>query len=391
MIEHNRRQWLRTAGAGMASAATATLGGCAVRPFARVFGGRADFQRPFSNQPFVRPIIGPEQVVRVSVGLRPYRPSGFVVRGERMGDKLIIHNYGHGGGGITMSWGSSTLAVRELPDIGDRRATVLGCGVLGLTTAVLLLERGWQVNIVARELPPHTTSDIAGGYWAPTGVFARGGVALTPQFEGQFKQALAVSHQMFDALIGKGYGVNRRENYHLGYFPFNNTNPFYLHDYPEYFPTVVALGPGEHPFQTPYALHHLSMLIEPAILLPRLMNDIRAAGGDIAQRALRDREEILAIDTPVIFNCTGLGAKQLFGDEELTPIRGQVVMLPPDARVDYLTHGGAGNGVENLLYMFPRTDGILLGGTYERGVADLAPDEFTTARILRQHVALFRT
>jgi hypothetical protein len=125
-----------------------------------------NYQRPFSTQPFARPIIRTEEVIRTRVGLRPYRATGFVVRSEKVGDTQVIHNYGHGGGGITMSWGSSTLAARELPDIADKRAVVLGCGVMGLTTARLLQQRGWQITILAKELPPYTTptSPAASGH-----------------------------------------------------------------------------------------------------------------------------------------------------------------------------------------------------------------------------------
>src|SRR5690242_5237414 len=55
-------------------------------------------------------IITRDRVIRVVVGLRPYRSSGFVVRAESLDGKRLVHNYGHGGGGITLSWGTSELA-----------------------------------------------------------------------------------------------------------------------------------------------------------------------------------------------------------------------------------------------------------------------------------------
>ncbi len=387
-----RRRMLAMAGGGLAAAALSGLPGCALFPVAAPVAPITPFRRPYSALPLARPIIHASEIVRVAVGLRPYRRSGFVVRGEKFGDKRIIHNYGHGGGGLTLSWGSSTLAVAECADITnitDRRATVLGCGVMGLTTARLLQANGWRVQIVARELPPHTTSDVAGGMWAPTGVFERDTAGLTPAFEAQFKQALHISQQIFSALIGRGYGVSLRENYHLSQTPLSADDIFYLRDFPQLFPNISAFQPGGHPFPSAYALHHLSMLIEPSIFLPRLMDDIRQAGGSITQHELRDQAEILALDTPVIFNCTGLGAKALFGDDELTPIRGQVVVMPADARIDYLTHGGTKGRQGGLLYMFPRADGILLGGSYERGASHFAPDDDTTERIVGQHAALF--
>src|ERR1700749_3615103 len=50
--------------------------------------------------------VSPDREIRTVVGLRPYRPSGFVVRAEKIGDTLVVHNYGHGGSGITLSWGT---------------------------------------------------------------------------------------------------------------------------------------------------------------------------------------------------------------------------------------------------------------------------------------------
>ena len=103
-------------------------------------------------------------------------------------------------------------------------------------------------------------------------------------------------------------------------------------------------------------------------------------------REFRDRSEVLALEEPVVLNCTGLRAAALFGDAELTPVRGQLVFVPPDDRVDYLTIGGG----DSVLYMFPRSDGILLGGTFERGASHLTADAATTERIVREHARISR-
>jgi glycine/D-amino acid oxidase-like deaminating enzyme len=78
-------------------------------------------------------------VIRTVVGLRPYRPSGFVVRREAIQEKTIVHNYGHGGGGITLSWGTAHLAVEQALPTGAMRMAVLGSGAVGLATARLLV------------------------------------------------------------------------------------------------------------------------------------------------------------------------------------------------------------------------------------------------------------
>ena len=372
----SRREWINFVGLGAAGWAS----GCAARHTTAVPGPA--YRRPLSHAPFARPRIDERQIIRELVGLRPYRPSGFVVRGERMGDKLVVHNYGHGGGGITLSWGSSSLAVSEVTGQTDRRAAVIGSGIMGLTTARLLQDRGWTVTLYAEALGPDTTSNIAGGQWSPTSVFEES--RLTPAFAAQFKEAARVAHRTFNRLVGAGYGVSWRENYALSDSPAPPGNTYYLRELPELFPSLEVLGPAEHPFPSPHVLRFVTMLVEPGIFLRRLTTDIRDAGGRFEVRQFTDRSEVLSLPEPVIFNCTGLGAGALFGDSEIVPVRGQLVFVPPDDRLDYLTVGG-GNG---LLYMFPRSDGILLGGTYERGATHLTPDPETTRRIVSEHARM---
>ena len=84
----------------------------------------------------------------------------------------------------------------------------------------------------------------------------------------------------------------------------------------------------------------------------------------------------------MIFNCTGIGARDLFGDPELHPVRGQLAVLQPQAEVLYAAAGSWG-------YMFPRLDGILLGGSFERDVWDTTPDPARIERIVGRHKQFF--
>ena len=86
--------------------------------------------------------------------------------------------------------------------------------------------------------------------------------------------------------------------------------------------------------------------------------------------------------TGVVFNCTGIGARALFGDEQMIPVRGQLAILAPQPDVRYAASGTWG-------YMFPRADGIILGGTFERNVWDTTPDPARIARILASHKEIF--
>ena len=69
------------------------------------------------------------------------------------------------------------------------------------------------------------------------------------------------------------------------------------------------------------------MIVEPPIYLPAMMTDVRIAGGRIVVREMKSLDEVGALPEKLVFNCTGLGAKALFSDAELTPIRGQLTIL----------------------------------------------------------------
>lgn len=321
----------------------------------------------------------PDRVIRTVAGLRPFRPSGFVVRAEPLGAKTVVHNYGHGGGGISLSWGTAQLAVEEAAKARASRAAVVGCGAVGLATARLLQRRGVEVTIYARDLPPQTTSNIAGGQWSPVSVVDD--ERRTPAFDEQFDRASRFAYRYFQALLGPGYGVRWIENYFLSDdAPRVSWERERLADL---FPATRELRPGEHPFPTRYARRVVTMLIEPHVYLAALTRDFLLQGGKIAVREFQAKDELLELPEPVVLNCTGLGARALFGDQELIPVKGQLTVLLPQPEVDYALIGPPG------LYMFPRSDGIVLGGTFERGVESLEPDPRQHERILGGHARLF--
>ncbi len=334
--------------------------------------------RPEPKRTLAHVRVSEDRVIRTVVGLRPFRPSGFRVQAEKLGDKTVVHNYGHGGGGITLSWGTSELAVEEAWKTGEKRYAVLGCGAVGLATARLLQQRGAEVTIYAKDLPPHTTSNIAGGQWSPTSVMDP--ARRTSEFDALLSQAAHLSHRSFQQLPGAEFGIRWIENYVLSDEPLRE---WWEHGLvPDLYPEERELRPDEHPFAARYARRFSTMLIEPPVYLTAMLREVRLAGGRIAVRELQSREEVRDLPEPVVLNCTGLGAKALFGDEELEPVRGQLTFLLPQAEVDYIV-------IEGGLYMFPRRDGILLGGTFEHGDWSLEVNEATRQRIVAGHRELF--
>lgn len=369
--QRQRRNVLKSLGAG---AAVAAMSGCTP-----ITTGTRRYSRQYSRNPWVAPRISMENVIREVVGHRPYRPSGFVVRSEKLDAKTIIHNYGHGGAGITLSWGSSALAVRETLGMEHREAAVIGSGVMGLTTSRLLQDAGWKVTIYTRDMARHTTSNVAGGEWGVAS--AHDPEVSSPAFKSQLAFAARIAHHAHTNLGGADYGIHWTELYNLSNTPFNDEEGSFDHLYPY----QTELQPGEHPFDSPYVRVSLTMMVEPATFLRRLTEDFHQAGGTYVVRDFKNKSEFAAMAEPVVFNCTGLGAGRLFGDTEITPAKGQLVYMPPDPAVDYLTIGGG----SDLLYMFSRSDVLLLGGTFKVGDYSTHPEPAETARMVAGHQRIF--
>ena len=317
--------------------------------------------------------VDPGLVIRTVAGLRPYRRSGFVVRAEALGDKRLVHNYGHGGGGITLSWGTSKLAT-ELGLQGHvGPVAVLGCGIVGLSTARLVQEAGFPVTIYAAALPPDTTSNIAGGQFHPFAVFReRFG---TPEFKAQFTRALEYSWRRFQIMVGDDYGIRW-----LPTFVETETPEAKLLD--TFPPFNRMLTTAEHPFPVKSVLRYDTMYVEVGRYLRQMIRDVQTGGGAIAVRSFASLADIAGLTETLVFNCTGLGSRALFGDEELQPVRGQLAILEPQPAVRYAYTGSSG-------YMFPRADGILLGGTFEFDSWDATPQPADIAGILADQERFF--
>ena len=315
--------------------------------------------------------IDPRLVIRTVAGLRPYRASGFVVRAEALGDKKLVHNYGHGGAGITLSWGSSKLAT-ELGLPGHQGpVAVIGSGVMGLTTARLVQEAGFPVTIYTAGLPPLTTSNVAGGQISPFGHFRDDSV--TPEWREQFFRAMRYSWQRFQLMVGDRYGIRWLPTYEQV-----DPGPLVPSPHDAYQPGLRRLETSEHPFPVENLARFSTMYVETPRFLRQLSAELLAAGGAMKVRRFETPADIAALDEKLVFNCTGLGSRQLFGDEGLYPVRGQLAVLRArgDVNYAYSVRGG---------YMFPRGDGVLLGGTFERNVWDAVPEPQDIARIMQRH------
>ena len=307
-------------------------------------------------------------------GLRPKRRGSYRLEAEDFSGKLIVHNYGHGGAGITMSWGCA----QEVCDILRARsltlgtaAAVLGAGVMGLTAATLLVELGLQVEVIAKSFTPNTTSNVAGGQWAPSAV----DFEQTPAGRTQFERILRRAFAAHELRIGRGFGVVRRVNY-------TQQRSVSLDKAPrDVVPEPVALNHLPFAALTTRGFAYQTLIVEPPIFLQRLHSDLESAGVSFVQREFRNIAEVSGLTQDVVINCTGLGSRELCGDTNLIPVKGQLALLRAQPQLEYL--------FSSIGYLFPRQDSVVIGGTFEEGESDETVDRERCKRLVAVLKATF--
>ena len=245
---------------------------------------------------------------------------------------------------------------------------VVGAGVIGLSAAIRLQEAGLSVRVVARDLPPDTTSGVAAAIWYPYRAYPERDVLRWGQ------NTFAVFEQM---AATPATGVRMGVTTEL----FRDPAPD-----PWWRAAVTDLRrcrPAELPEGYRDGLVFTTPVVEMPIYLAWLWRRFGSGGGVMEQRTVESLGEFAGTAQAVV-NCAGLGAGQLAGDATVVPIRGQVVRVenPGLDRVVLDEYG------DDVTYIVPRTDDCILGGTAQVGETELQPDPRTAAAILRRCTAL---
>lgn len=360
---HNRRRLL----AGLGGLGVMGVAGCAPGQMMRPgpMAGPIAGLGSFDAVPPLPPIrMRPDRISKITVCLRPFRKAGPRLDVETVGDKRVVHNYGHGGSGWSLSWGSGTIAAKNAMSTGVRDIAVIGCGALGLTTATLLRRAGANVTIYASERLPYTRSARATGTWSPDSRIAAEG-ATAPGFEAEWEEMCRTSYKAYQTYLGlAGDPVSWTDRYTLSDTPLGQgrVTPHdpggvrfvdYVERVRDITPRGVDLAPGSHPFPTPYARRGTSMQFNVAEYGHLLMTDYLLAGGKIETLTFNTPADLAVLKQTVVVNCTGYGARALWKDESIVPVRGQIAWLIPQPE---LTYGLYYKHVSIL----PRRDGIVV-------------------------------
>ncbi|MFI1335009.1 FAD-dependent oxidoreductase [Streptomyces sp. NPDC020845] len=254
-------------------------------------------------------------------------------------------------------------------------AIVVGAGVIGLTSAIVLAESGRRVAVWSRDPIGDTTSAVAGGLWWPYRVEPEEKVgAWSLRTLGVLAELAArpgeTGVRMVDGtLAGTGLG-----------------------DLGPWAAEVPGLRPARRE-ELPEGWGHGLRARVPVVDMPTYLGYLRrrleAAGGTVEQRAVATLAEA-AREAPLVVNCTGLGARDLVPDAEVRPVQGQLVLAENPGVDEWFVSADPGSA--DTLYVLPQPYGVILGGTAREDAWDLTPDPATAeaivARCARVHPRL---
>ncbi|MFC0505397.1 FAD-dependent oxidoreductase [Micromonospora costi] len=245
------------------------------------------------------------------------------------------------------------------------RVRVVGAGVVGLTSALRLAQAGHEADVVAAAVGHGTTSSVAAALWYPYRAYP----------EADVTRWSATTYRVLRGLTSDpSAGVRIRRGREL--FREHTPDPWWREAVPELGRVAGDRLPAGY-----VDGYELSVpVVDMAVHLPWLRGRLESAGVPLRTGRLGDLAEAFE-GVDVVVNCTGLGARELVQDGTLTPVRGQVIVVAQFGLTEWFLDQ---TDPEHLVYVVPRGDTVLLGGTAEERDEDLRVRPGTTADILER-------
>ncbi|HEY1908252.1 MAG TPA: FAD-dependent oxidoreductase [Myxococcaceae bacterium] len=217
--------------------------------------------------------------------------------------------------------------------------TVIGAGVVGLTTAFVLEEDGHRVRVIAAERPERTTSAAAGAVWYPFEVGPPEAVRRWARATRGWLLELSrtVPEAGVDVLTVRECASDASPPWWAGAVE------------------GLRLIEGPQPSGARLAWEFEAPRVEPALHLPWLESRL----GRPIEITRVDRLD----DVPgeLVVNCTGIGARRLTGDTTLRALLGQTVLVGP-GEIDPGRMYGDERDLREMLYVIPRRAEVVIGG-----------------------------
>jgi glycine/D-amino acid oxidase-like deaminating enzyme len=341
--------------------------------------------------------VGVDRIVRITVCSRPFRAQGPRLDVEQTGGKTVVHNYGHGGSGWSLSWGAGAIATSRCMATGERDIAVIGCGAIGLTTALLLQRAGARVTVYTKELPPDTQSSLASGLYTPDSRICLAQHA-TPEFKRTWEQMARRSFEAYQSFLGlPGTPVEFIDSYFVrdAAAPRRSqeldARPPFAALQRELTGDLIPAGsdfePGRHPFGDRLVRRNTQLMFNLTSYARTLLADFVANGGRIEIAEFHTPAEFVRLKEKTLVNATGFGARALFDDDSVIPVRGQLARVIPQTDLSY---GLIYDGVSFV----PRRDGLVfqvLGNSDYYGYDDdtTVPDRTEAERAVNTIASLF--
>lgn len=306
-----------------------------------------------------------DRITRITVCTRPFRAQGPRLEVEKVGAKTVVHNYGHGGSGWSLSWGSGAIAAASAMATGERDIAVIGCGALGLTTALQLQRTGAHVTIYAKDLPPNVRSSLATGSYTPSSRICLEEHA-TPEFKQAWAHMARQTFERFQSFLGlPGTPVEFIDTYAVSDEAFTGRRRREVIGRPQFaelereltpdlLPQPVDYEPGSHQFGQRYVRGNSQLMFNLSAYTHTLMEEFSARGGTIQITEFNTPNDFSRLKEKTLVHATGYGARALFGDQSVVPVRGQLTRLI--TKEDDVRYGLSYHNVSFV----PRRDGFVV-------------------------------
>ena len=337
------------------------------------------------------PHISDAHIKEKVICIRSHRERIFRTDAQLHNNKLILHNYGHGGAGWTFLFGCVHKSIRQFeyqlsqyPSLKNKPICVIGAGCYGLLTANILARKGYAVRIVAEETEDITSYKAAGFF------FARPRKRATDAERLVFEAVGMESYMAYRAIATGTHDFIQKGALLLPAYFGRDMDPGFA----PYIQRGLVESPQEVVISFNGHTHHpvhqyTSIFIDSITTMQELKRAATEYAIPLTKAKIKSFDEI---DELIVFNCAGPGAPLLASDRAIVPVQGHLIVLknqPLGTSLDYMINvkvdGVNERGIprNDLIYYAPKQDGIL-GITFIRGQSSTTTNHHEFDRLLQR-------